>query len=690
MVTTMATCSADLRSAFIDFAPTLHIDIETFSSVDLAKAGVYKYAESEDFEILLFAYSYDNDPVTVLDLTQQDLPEEIILDLLDRNVIKKAHNAQFERICLSAHLRKWQKENGVKLVLSHFANEPAPTFCEYLPPEGWCCTMVHSSMCGLPSSLKQVGEALGLSEDKKKLATGQALIRYFCTPCTPTKTNGGRTRNLPKDDPEKWKQFIEYNQRDVEAEMEIERTLNGIYPMPEEELRRYWLDQRIADKGIGVDMDLVKKILAYGEVHQKAVADEALQLSGCPISAVAQLKAWIEERTGKKITSLTKATISDLIDSTSDPGVKRVLQLRQEAGKISIKKYDVFERAVCKDGRIHGTLQFYGSRTGRWAGRLIQPQNLPRNSFDDFPLARELVKAEDWGMLDMLYPSINDVFSTLIRTAFIPSEGKAYAVADYSAIEARVIAWLANEEWRIQAFHDGKDIYCQSASMMFHVPVEKHGINGHLRKQGKVAELACGYGGNIGALKAFGADKMGLTETDMADIIDKWRKASPHICMLWKTFDRMVSHAVKMPGRPMTGPKDMAFTVRNSVLEVRLPSGRELIYQHPRYEGRDFTYDGLNQTTRHWEPIKTWGGKMTENIVQAIARDCLALAIDRMAERDYLPVMHIHDEVVVEVPSASREDHLKAIEAIMAEPIPWAEGLELTAAGFTADYYQKD
>lgn len=690
MVTTMATCSADLRSAFIDFAPTLHIDIETFSSVDLAKAGVYKYAESEDFEILLFAYSYDNDPVTVLDLTQQDLPEEIILDLLDRNVIKKAHNAQFERICLSAHLRKWQKENGVKLVPGHFANEPAPTFCEYLPPEGWYCTMVHSSMCGLPSSLKQVGEALGLSEDKKKLATGQALIRYFCTPCAPTKSNGRRTRNLPADDPEKWKQFIEYNRRDVEAEMEIEKYLSRLYIVPFEELKRYWLDQRIADKGIGVDMDLVGKILAYGEVHQKAVADEALQLSGCPISAVAQLKAWIEERTGKKITSLTKATISDLIDSASDPDVKRVLQLRQEAGKISIKKYDVFERAVCKDGRIHGTLQFYGSRTGRWAGRLIQPQNLPRNSFDDFPLARELVKAEDWEMLDMLYPSMNDVFSTLIRTAFIPSESKAYAVADYSAIEARVIAWLADEKWRMQAFHDGKDIYCQSASMMFHVPVEKHGINGHLRKQGKVAELACGYGGNIGALKAFGAEKMGLTETDMADIIDKWRKASPRICALWSGFDRVISEALKYRGMTMAGPKETAFTVRDDALYVTLPSGRKLLYQHPRYEGRDFVYDGLNQTTRKWEPIKTWGGKMTENIVQAIARDCLALAIDRMAAKGYAPVMHIHDEVVVEVPAENREKHLKAIEDIMAEPIPWAKGLELTAAGFTADYYQKD
>lgn len=684
MVTVMTTmtCSADRR--------VLHIDIETYSSTDLAKAGVYKYAESKDFEILLFAYSYDDDPVTVLDLAQQELPGKIILDLLDRTVTKKAHNAQFERICLSAWLRRWQKEKGVSLVLGHYEGEPAETFKDYLPPEGWYCTMVHSSMCGLPSSLKQVGEALGLSEDKKKLATGRSLIRYFCIPCSPTKSNGGRTRNLPADDPVKWQQFIEYNRRDVETEMEIERSLSRLYIMPEEELHRYWLDQRIADMGIGVDMDLVDKILARGEVHQKSVADEAFSLSGCPISAVGRIKAWIEERTGRKVGSLTKANISDLIETVTDPEVKRVLQLRQEAGKISIKKYDVFKRAVCNDNRIHGTLQFYGSRTGRWAGRLIQPQNLPRNSFDDFPLARELVKEEDWETLDTCYPSMNDVFSTLIRTAFIPSQGKAYAVADYSAIEARVIAWLADEKWRMQAFHDGKDIYCQSASKMFHVPVEKHGINGHLRKQGKVAELACGYGGNIGALKAFGADKMGLTETDMADIIAKWRDASPNICQLWRTFDRLIQRAVKRPGCPKKGPKGMEIAVSNHVLYVTLPSGRKLLYQNPRYEGRDFVYDGLNQTTRKWEPIQTWGGKMTENIVQAIARDCLATAIDRMASAGYAPVMHIHDEVVVEVPKKDAQAHLRAIEDIMAQPLEWAEGLELTAAGFTADYYQKD
>lgn len=672
--------------ALAEQGKTLFLDIETYSSVDLAKAGVYKYAESQDFSVLLFAYSYNDEPVTVLDLTKQDLPNSIIKDLNDSNVLKKAHNAQFERVCLSHYCHK--------LKMDYFTScgfwEAEPPEFTFLDPEGWYCTMVHSSMCGLPSSLKQVGDALGLEEDKKKLATGQALIRYFCMPCKATKVNGGRTRNLPDDDPQKWADFITYNAQDVVTEMEIEKRLLTLYKTPESELSRYWLDQRIADFGIGVDMDLVHKILAYGEVHQQEVLEEGQRLSGISISSVSQLKNWIKERTGQTVTNLTKATMDDLIASQSDPTVKKVLQLRQESGKISIKKYDVFERAVCHDGRIHGTLQFYGSRTGRWAGRLIQPQNLPRNSFDDFPLARELVKAEDWETLDMLYPSMNDVFSTLIRTAFVPSEGKAYAVADYSAIEARVIAWLADEKWRMDAFHNGKDIYCQSASMMFGVPVEKHGQNSHLRKKGKVAELACGYGGNIGALKAFGADKMGLSDTDMADIIAKWRAASPNICLLWKTFDRMVSRAVKLPGRPLSGPKGITFTVRDGVLEVVLPSKRCLIYQNPRFENNGFVYDGLNQTTRKWEAIGTWGGKLTENVVQAIARDCLALAIDRMAAKGYLPVMHIHDEVVVEVPSAEREKHLEAIEAIMAEPIPWAEGLELTAAGFTADYYQKD
>lgn len=678
------TCSAEPEKI-------LHIDIETYSSVDLVKSGVYKYAESEDFQVLLFAYSYDDAPVTVLDLTRQKLPDKIIKDLKDPHVLKKAHNAQFERICLSQYVYKQELQRWIDC---GFWDSTPPKF-SHLDPEGWYCTMVHSSMCGLPASLKQVGEALGLAEDKQKLTTGKALIRYFCMPCKPTRSNGGRTRNLPKDDPERWAQFIEYNAQDVVTEMAIEEKLLTIYKMPDIELRRYWLDQKVSDVGVGVDMDLVQKVLAYGKAHQQEVLDEGQRLAGVPISSVAQLKRWIKEKTGQEVKSLTKATLDELIESQTDKTVKRVLKLRKESGKISVKKYDVFDRAVCEDGRMHGILQFYGARTGRWAGRLIQPQNLPRNSFDDFDTARELVKDEEWDMLGMLYPSANDVFSTLIRTAFVPSFGKAFAVADYSAIEARVIAWLADERWRMNAFHNGKDIYCQSASMMFNVPVEKHGRNSHLRKKGKVAELACGYGGNIGALKAFGADKMGLSDTDMADIIAKWRAASPNICLLWKTFDRMVSRAVKLPGTPIHGPKGITFTVRDGLMEVKLPSGRCLIYQNPRFEtetgfGTRFTFDGLNQTTRKWEPISTWGGKLTENLVQAIARDCLAIAIDRMAERGYLPVMHIHDEVVVEVPDYNREEHLKRIEDIMAMPIRWAEGLELTAAGFTSDYYMKD
>lgn len=679
------TCSAEPEKI-------LHIDIETYSSVDLFKSGVYKYAESEDFQILLFAYSYNEGPVKVLDLTKHKLPDTIIKDLKDPHMLKKAHNAQFERICLSQYVYKQELQRWIDC---GFWDSTPPKF-SYLDPEGWYCTMVHSSMCGLPASLGQVGKALGLDEDQQKLTTGKALIRYFCMPCKPTISNGGRTRNLPEHDPERWAQFIEYNAQDVVTEMAIEERLLKIYKIPDIELRRYWKDQKVSDVGVGVDMDLVQKVLSYGKAHQQEVLEEGQRLAGIPISSVAQLKRWIKDKTGKEVKSLTTATLDDLITGQSDPTVKRVLMLRKESGKISVKKYDVFDRAVCEDGRMHGILQFYGSRTGRWAGRLIQPQNLPRNSFDDFDIARELVQDEEWDVLGMLYPSVNDVFSTLIRTAFVPSFGKAFAVADYSAIEARVIAWLADERWRIEAFHQGKDIYCQSASMMFGVPVEKHGVNGHLRKKGKVAELACGYQGGIGALKNFGADKMGLTETDMADIIAKWRAASPNICMLWKTFDRLIKRAMRLPGTPMQGPKGMEFVVASGALKVRLPSGRYLIYQEPRYEddperGRQsFTFDGLNQTTRKWEAIRTWGGKMTENIVQAIARDCLAIAIDRLAERGYLPVMHIHDEVVVEVPDYNREEHLKRIEDVMAMPISWAEGLELTAAGFTSDYYMKD
>lgn len=662
----------------------LWLDIETYSSIDLAKAGVYKYAESRDFEILLFAYAYDDDPIQVIDLTVDDIPYQICKDLEDPNVLKLAHNASFERICLSAYLREcWWDD---------------PDNPHFLHPAGWYCTMVHASMCGLPSSLKQVGDALHLKEDEKKLASGSKLIREFCMPCRPTKANGGRTRNLPRDDPEGWAEFIRYNRMDVETERVIERKLSQVYRMPEDELHRYWIDQQINDTGIGVDMDLVRTVLDYGSIHSGNVAKKAEEVSGVNIQSIKQLKEWLGERMGTEPESLTKATISDLIKQAEEmklDDVVEVLKLRQEAGKLSVKKYEVFDRTVTDDNRIHGCFQFYGSRTGRFAGRLVQPQNLPRNSFENFHSARRMVKNKDWEILDFCFDSLNDVFSTLIRTAFIPSDGGAYAVADYSAIEARVIAWLADETWRLDAFHHGKDIYCESASQMFHVPVEKHGANGHLRKQGKIAELALGYGGGVAALKAFGADKMGMTESEMAGIVSKWRSASPRVCRLWKTMERMVKEA--MSGLIAEGPKGMTARCRDGVLEVKLPSGRCLIYQNPRYEheesfGTRFAFDGLNRTTRRWETIFTWGGKLTENVIQAIARDCLMITIERMAQSypDCPIVMHIHDEIVVEVPADQREEWLNKILEIMAKPIGWAKGLELKGTGFTSNYYMKD
>ena len=679
---------------------TLEIDIETFSDVDLLKAGVYKYAESEDFEILLFAYSYDGEPVTVLDLASRDtktpeIPEQILKDLADPDVTKIAYNANFERVCLSHYLYNKRMKSWESDRLEYWNSGLEPRF-KFFDPKGWYCAMVHSSMCGLPASLDIAGKALGLPEDKQKLATGKALIKYFCMPCKPTKANGYRTRNRPEDAPEKWQQFIDYNQRDVETEAEIERRLNLIYSMPRQELERYWIDQQINDDGIAIDMDMVNDILKYGDVHAQKVLDQAQEIAGISIKSVKQLKKWLEDRAGIQIDQLTKESVTDLIKTTSLPDVKKVLELRLEAGKTSVKKYDVFKRSVTNDGRIHGCFQFYGSRTGRFAGRLVQPQNLPRNSFDDFDWARQLVKWQDWEELEATYPSMNDVFATLIRTAFIPRNGCAFAVADYSAIEARVIAWLADEKWRLEAFHNGKDIYCESASQMFHVPVEKHGINGRLRKQGKIAELALGYGGGVNALKAFGAEKMGMTEEEMAEVVVKWRAASPNVCRLWQIFDRMVAKA--LAGERPQGPKGMEMWIRAGCLMVKLPSGRCLVYQNPRMEAEKghrtptFTFDGVNQTTHKWEAIHAWGGKLTENVVQAIARDCLVLTMDRIHQywNQARIVMHIHDEVVVEVPTQAQGEWLQRILDIMARPILWAPGLELKGAGFTADYYQKD
>lgn len=652
---------------------TLAIDIETYSTQDLKKTGVYRYAEDPEFRILLFAFSYDGKPVEVLDLTKQELPEQIIQDILNPAVLKEAHNASFERVCLSAYLKRRGK-----------LDKP------YLDPEGWYCTMVHSSMCGLPASLAQVGKALGLASEERKLDSGTLLIRFFCMP------NKKTGRNLPKDYPEKWAQFIEYNRRDVETELAIERALVQIYPFPTQELQRYWTDQRINDLGVQTDRQLIAGILECSKEHTEQLRAEALELAGLNVGSPTQILAWMQAH-GRKLANTRKETIVDAIKQEKDPTIRRLLEIRLEVGKTSLKKYDVFKNATCKDGRIRGIIQFYGSRTGRYAGRLLQPQNLPRNAFEDVDEARKLVAERDWETIDLVYPSLNDVFSTLIRTAIIPAPGRLFAVADYSAIEARVIAWLADEKWRREAFHEGKDIYCQSASAMFGVPVEKHGQNADLRKKGKVAELACGYQGHIGALKAFGADKMGLTETDMADIIAKWRAASPRICALWKTLENLARKALdgkeaKTRGlvfRKGSSPSGRAW------LEIELPSGRKLIYQNPRYEnvnGRNqLCFDGQNQTTKKWETIPTYGGKLTENVVQAIARDCLATAIDRLTEQNFWPVMHIHDEVVVEIPRDELpEANLKRVEDIMGAPIDWAPGLELTADGFVSAYYRKD
>lgn len=655
---------------------SLHLDLETYSSINLKDCGVYRYAESEDFEILLCAYAYDENPVTVLDLTKTELPSFLIKDLLNPGVQKIAHNAQFERICLSSYLHR------------HSSSLSIP----YLDPESWYCTMVHSSVCGLPLQLKQVGEALELDKDKKKLDTGKSLIEFFCQPYR--LKDGTITRHLAKDYPQQWQAFIEYNKRDVETEREIEKRLCAIYPMPTEELKRYHLDQRLNDRGLGIDLDLVEKVLSYGPSHNERLRQEAQNLANLNLGSPKKLKKWLEEQTGQPLESVGKESLHELIEKKNEANVQRILECRLEFSKTSCKKYDVIQAATCQDGRIRGVLQFYGSRTGRWAGRLLQPQNLPKNDFNDFDVARQLVKEENWDLLELCYPSINGVFSTLIRTTIIPPENQAFAIADYSAIEARIIAWLADEAWRIQAFHDGVDIYCASASVMFGVPVEKHGQNSHLRKKGKIAELACGFGGGVGALKRFHADKLGLSQTDMVDIISKWRKQNPNITRLWKQFEDMAKQALK--GKKVKGPKGITFEMKEDNLFVRLPSGRPIIYQsfglyedsHKKEES--LAFKGLGQKSHKWETIFTWGGKLTENIVQAIARDCLALALDRLDEAGYRPILHVHDEVIVEVPDKEKEHHLRKIEAIMGDSIPWAPSLELTAAGFTADYYQKD
>lgn len=651
------------------FSKTLHIDLETFSSVDLAKCGLYKYAESDDFRILLFGYAYDDGPVKVIDVTKEDIPIPLRVDIADPKVLKVAHNANFERVCLSQYLCS----KG-----------------HYLPPDQWKDTMIMASEQGYPASLAQLGPALGLGEDETKLDTGRRLIQYFCKPCKPTKTNGGRTINRPKDAPDKWELFIEYNRRDVIAERAIWDKLNRMTPIKPSEWVYWYIDQRINDRGIQIDMDMVSAIKSYGMHHSDDLMARAKLLTGLenPRSIV-QLKGWIEEKEGHKIDTLRKSAIDDMLESEDiQPETREMLELRKELGKTSVKKYDAFTRSVCLDGRVHGCFQFYGGRTGRWAGRLIQPQNFPRPSFDDLATARELVKEANWDVLEMLYPSMNDVFSTLIRTAIIPKPGCSFAVADYSAIEARVIAWLTRETWRMKVFADGGDIYCASASQMFGVPVVKHGVNGELRQKGKIAELALGYGGGVAALKAFGADKMGMSEKDMQDTVDRWRRSSPRIHKYWYTLGHAFESAIQ--GETVTLDRNMMCFRHGNQVYIRLPNGRNIAYVNPRIKDGRIEFDGLNQTTRKWEAVTTWGGKLTENVVQAIARDCLAETFQRCDRADIPIVMHVHDEIICEVPTAQKEEIYKKILDIMSAPIEWAPDLVLKGDGFTSSYYKKD
>lgn len=645
---------------------TLSIDLETYSELDIKQAGGYKYAEN--CEILLFGYAYDDDEVQVIDLAQgEEIPNRILADLQNPNVMKTAYNAQFERTVLSHYLG-----------LDHF-----------LDPAQWQCTMVLSLNLGLFGSLAMDSKIFKLGEDKAKMHVGRKLILEFCKPCRPTKANGERTRNLPGHDPDNWELFKEYNKRDVEVERYIRGKMLRFKPDAFEQ--SLWvLDQQINDRGVRVDMPLIEKALIADADFRDKTALEARELSGLDNpNSTEQLKHWIEEREGFFPPSLTKTTIADLLDKVQSDDVRRMLNLKLLLSKTSVKKYTAMERACCTDGRVRGLLQFYGAnRTGRWAGRLVQVQNLPRNSMPDLDDARHFLRESDAEDFELFYENVPDTLSQLIRTAFIPSEGNKFVVADFSAIEARVIAWLSGEKWRQEVFAKGGDIYCASASQMFHVPVVKHGVNGELRQKGKIAELALGYQGGIGALKAMGADKMGLSDEELQDIVAKWRKASPHIVKLWREVENAVRSAVEVPGSTGKFRYGMEFTCKYGMLRVRLASGRELTYIRPRLEDGRISYEGTNQTTRKWERLETYGGKLVENIVQATARDCLAVAMTRLDIMGYDIVMHVHDEVILDCKGTQAD--LDAANAIMAQPIDWAPGLLLTADGYITDYYKKD
>ena len=644
---------------------TLSIDIETYSSHDLKKTGVYRYVEAPEFAVLLFAYSVDSGPVWIVDLAcGEKIPDEIVVALEDDSVLKWAFNASFERVCLSRYLGY-------------------PTG-SYLDPTSWRCSMVWAATLGLPLSLENAGSVLEL--DKQKLSEGKDLIRYFCQPCTPTKSNGQRIRNLPHHAPDKWSAFKKYNIRDVETEMAIQEKL-AKFPVPDSIWEEYRIDQEINDRGVGLDMEFVHSAIALDDYSRTELTGQLKELTGLDNpNSVVQMKSWLADE-GMQTDTLGKKTVTELI-KTATPELGDVLSLRQQLAKSSVKKYQAMESAVCDDGRARGMFQFYGAnRTGRWAGRLIQMQNLPQNHLKELADTRFLVRTENYDALTMLYDDIPDTLSQLIRTAFIPKEGRKFIVSDFSAIEARVIAWLAGEEWRQKVFADGGDIYCASASQMFKVPVEKHGQNSHLRQKGKVAELALGYGGSVNALIAMGALEKGLTEEELPLIVDAWRQASPNITKLWWDVDAAAKEAVRF--RTTTNTHGISFTRRSRMLFIRLPSGRELAYVKPQIGTNDFgtdciTYEGVGGTKK-WERLNTYGPKLVENIVQAIARDLLCYAMKTLSCCSI--VMHIHDELVIE---AEQSMSLEAVCEQMGQTPPWAKGLLLNAAGYETEFYKKD
>ncbi len=645
----------------------LAVDLETYSSVDLAKCGVFRYTQAEDFEILLFGYAFDDNEVQVIDLARgEDIPKEIMEALTDPNILKHAFNAAFERTCLAKH------------------------FGTPMPPEQWRCSQAHALTLGLPGGLKNVAEVLKL--ENQKMDEGRALIRYFCNPCKPTKANGGRTRNLPHHDPAKWHLFKMYCKQDVVVERDIRKKLDR-YPM--QELKLWFLDQKINDYGIRIDTKLVKNAIECDKMHQEKLMKEAIHLTGLENpNSPAQLKAWLEDKHSIKVDSLAKAKVEELLNETDNPEVKRVLKLRQEMSRTSVRKYEAMERVVCGDSRARGLLQYHGALTGRWSGRLIQTQNLPRNNMSDLDIARRLLRDGKYETLELLFESVPDVLSQLIRTAIIPSPGHRFIVSDFSSIEARILAWIAGEQWVVDVFNDQGKIYEMTASRMFNVPLElivRGNPEYELRQKGKVAVLACGYSGSVGALKAMGALNMGLSEDELLPIVNSWRQSNPNIVDFWWDVEKAAKKVIQ-DRTSVNMQYGLKFYYESGAMFIRLPSGRRLAYVNPRIEWDErfnkdgITYEGIN--LGKWCRIRTFGGKLVENIVQAIARDCLAESLLRLDAAGYKIATHIHDEVVLDVPHGFGS--LEEVEAIMSEPIDWAPGLPMGADGFESDYYRKD